>query len=128
MRGIAALMTAGILATFAAGTAEAGTVAMVEEISTPAPSLQPMSPLSEHQMLLLQPGERLVLTYTASCIRETIVGGVVMIGARESIVSGGTVVRGKSECDGGKTVLTAEQAGTSAAMVFRQVNLKLGTP
>ena len=58
MRGIAALMTAGILATLAAGTAEAGTVAMVEEISIPAPGLQPMSPLSEHQMLLLQPGER----------------------------------------------------------------------
>jgi hypothetical protein len=130
MRAKAALTAVGFLALtgFAAGAAEAGTAAMIEEISAPTAGLEPMSQLNPGQFFMLKPGVQLVLTYTASCVRETITGGVVVIGSGESTVSGGTVVRTKAECDGGKPLLTANQAATSAAALFRSVNLKLGSP
>jgi len=111
------------LGVFGGAAALAAGGAVVEEISAPQTGLRAMDLLSAGQMIALRPGDRLVVSYEKSCLRETIVGGVVSIGASESIVVGGTVVRNKTECDGGKAVLNTAQAGTSAVMVFRKVSL-----
>ena len=126
MRGAAMLFLATLAVTLIdAGKATADPVALVEAIGTPRPGLQVMDSLSAGQMIALRPGERLVLDYLSSCTRETIVGGVVSIGAAESIVVGGVIKREKTECEGGKALLTADQASKSAVMVFREI--KLGT-
>jgi len=98
-------------------------VAIVEEIGT-AHGVGAMDTLTAGQMIVLKPGEHLVLNYTTSCVHETITGGVVSIGAEQSIVAGARFKREKVECDGGKALLTADQANHSAVMVFR--NVKLG--
>jgi hypothetical protein len=126
MRGAATLFLATLaVMLIEAGEANADPAALVEEIGTPRPGLQVMDSLSAGQMITLRPGERLVLDYLSSCTRETIVGGVVSIGAAESIVVDGVIKREKTECEGGKALLTADQASKSAVMVFREV--KLGT-
>jgi hypothetical protein len=126
MRGAAPLfLTCFAVTLIGAAAASAGPVALIEEIGTPRPGLQVMDPLSAGQMTALRPGERLVLDYLGSCTRETIIGGVVSIGTAESIVVGGAIRREKTECEGGKVLLTADQASKSAVMVFREV--KLGT-
>jgi hypothetical protein len=99
--------------------ARAEIVALVEEIGEPRPGVQFMDYLTSGQMIPLHAGERLVIDYLRSCMRETIVGGVVAVGAEKSIVIGGTVSSEKVECDGGKGLLTAEQASKSGVMVFR---------
>ncbi len=127
MRGTIACTLLGVMAAsiVGAGTAQAAAVvAIVEEIGT-AHGVEAMDSLSAGQMIMLKPGERLVLNYTSSCMHETITGGVVSVGAEQSIVVGGEVRRERVECDGGKALLTAEQANHSAVMVFR--NVKLGT-
>jgi hypothetical protein len=101
------------------GGAHAENAALVEEIGEPRPGVQFMDYLTSGQMIPLHAGERLVIDYLRSCLRETIVGGVVAIGAEKSIVIGGTVSSEKVECDGGKGLLTAEQASKSGVMVFR---------
>ena len=122
MRGAAMLFLATLAVTLiGAGKANADPVALVEAIGTPRPGLQVMDSLSAGQMIALRPGERLVLDYLSSCTRETIVGGVVSIGAAESIVVGGDIKRERTECEGGKALLTADQASKSAVMVFREV-------
>jgi hypothetical protein len=110
----------GLLAFCAlAGAARAAGVALIEEVSKPRPGLEAMDTLASGQMIALGAGERLVVNYLASCLRETIVGGVVSIGTEASTVVGGKVTREKVECDGGKTKLSAGQAASSGVMVFR---------
>jgi hypothetical protein len=81
-----------------ASVARGEPVAVVEDISRATQQIQIMDRLSTGQMLVLHPGETLVLDYLASCVRESIVGGVVSIGRVESIVVAGSVDRKKVEC------------------------------
>lgn len=73
------------------------------------------------QVIRLGGHDRIVLGYLKSCWRETITGGTVTVGAEQSEVAGGEAVRAKIACEGGKMMLSAELAGKSGAMVFRQV-------
>jgi len=126
MRGTTAGALLGMMAVCAVGSAAAHAapvVAIVEEIGA-AHGVEAMDSLTAGQMIMLKPGEHLVLNYTTSCMHETITGGVVSIGTEQSIVVGGEVKRERVECDGGKALLTADQANHSAVMVFR--NVKLG--
>ena len=61
----------------------------------------------------------MILGYLSSCIRETIDGGVITIGARQSTVEGGLVVREIVECDGGQTDLSVAEASQSGVITFR---------
>jgi hypothetical protein len=67
----------------------------------------------------LKKGERLVLGYLQSCIQETIVGGQLVIGQKESLVSGGQVKRQKVECAGGQVGLDQSTKGKAGVVVFR---------
>jgi len=104
----------------AAGPAWAGPSAIVEHVKGKIDRLDVMDYVEPGQVVQLKAGEVLVLGYLKSCVRETISGGKVTVGAELSQVDGGKVERAKFACDGGKLQLTAEQAGKSGAMVFRK--------
>src|SRR5262245_57691403 len=46
----------------------------------------------------LGPGETLVIDYLKSCLRETIVGGKVVVGFEQSAIKGGSISRDKFDC------------------------------
>ena len=65
-------------------------------------------------------GGTIVLSYLASCTRETVTGGSLVVGEKESAVTGGKVKRDTVTCDGGRLVLAEAQSSKSGAMVFRE--------
>jgi len=95
--------------------------AVVEEIQGSVPGIQFMDYVDPGQVIRLGAHDRIVLGYLKSCWRETISGGTVTVGPEQSEVAGGEVARAKVACEGGKMMLSAELAGKSGAMVFRQV-------
>ena len=104
----------------AAGVAQAGEpTAMVEEVSGARGDLELMDYLEAGRSIELMDGERLVLGYFLSCVHETIVGGIVTIGRRESTVDGGTVERAYPDCDGGSVVLAEGLDQEAGAAAFR---------
>jgi hypothetical protein len=94
--------------------------AVVEEITGNVPGVQFMDYVEPGQVIRLGAHDRIVLGYLKSCWRETITGGTVTVGNDQSEVAGGEVARAKVACEGGKMMLSAELAGKSGAMVFRQ--------
>jgi hypothetical protein len=129
MNGIFAILlqAAGIVVSPVAAQTPA---AVVEEVGGGVTGVQFMDYVEPGQVIRLGGHDRLVLGYLKSCWRETITGGTVTIGAEQSEVAGGEVVRAKIACQGGKMMLSAELAGKSGAMVFRQVPNRqaAGTP
>ena len=94
--------------------------AVVEELAGNVPGVAFMDYVDPGQVIRLGAQDRIVLGYLKSCWRETITGGTVTVGGDQSEVAGGEVTRAKVACDGGKMMLSAELAGKSGAMVFRQ--------
>jgi hypothetical protein len=94
--------------------------AVVEELAGSVPGVQFMDYVDPGQVIRLGAHDRIVLGYLKSCWRETISGGTVTVGTEQSEVAGGEVARAKVACEGGKMMLSAELAGKSGAMVFRQ--------
>lgn len=103
----------------AATAMAAGPVALVEDASGPSAQVGVMDYLSEGQTITLPKGASITIGYFASCLRETIDGGIVRIGKSESVVEAGTVAREKVECDGGRMLLSAEQSKKSGVIAFR---------
>lgn len=100
--------------------AAAAPVAIVEDVSGAVAGIEVLDYVDAGKIIELKGNGTLVLGYLKSCVRETIRGGTVKVGAEQSEVAGGKVERKTSPCDGGKLQLTAEQAGKSGAMVFRR--------
>jgi hypothetical protein len=119
MNGLFAILlqAAGMLVSAAVAQTPA---AIVEEVGGVA-GVQFMDYVEPGRVIRLGGHDRIVLGYLKSCWRETITGGIVTVGAEQSEVAGGEVVRAKIACEGGKMMLSAELAGKSGAMVFRQV-------
>ena len=115
------LVAASLLVVIPPASWSAEPAAIVEEIVAGPAGLQPMDFVSPGRILDLGRSGRLVLGYLASCERETIVGGVVTVGATRSTVAGGKVTRERVECDSGQLNLSAEQAGKSGVLVMRKV-------
>ena len=104
-----------------AGSARAGELtAVVEDISAPGVNISAFEFLEPGRRFDLARNGRAVIGYLRSCQREIIVGGQVVIGAKQSAVVGGKVQRSYVECDGGKMNLSADQAGKGAVTVFRK--------
>lgn len=118
--GAVAALATGSSAALSAPPPSSG-VALVEDIDAPSSDVQFMDYLKAGQVIRLRAGEKIVIDYLGSCGRETIAGGTITIGSDESIVAGGQIHREKVECDGGKMLLTADQANKSGAMVFRKI-------
>ncbi len=75
--------------------------------------------LESGRKIVLKEKERLILGYLQSCVQETIVGGRLVIGQTESLVSGGQVKRKKVECTGGQVTLDEATKGKAGVVVFR---------
>ncbi len=101
-----------------------GPVALVEYITVQSAGIGFMDFLSSGRTFNLGQNGQVVLGYFQSCIKETIKGGSVQVGARQSQVTDGKVKRVRVECDGGRLVLSPEQAGKSAVTVFRKAPSK----
>jgi hypothetical protein len=59
-----------------------------------------------------------LLSYMASCVRETITGGTVTVGTQRSEVQSGHVRRIEGHCYSGRMALTGEEAHVGGR-VFR---------
>ena len=113
----AAICTGALLA--ANASAQAPAVAILEEIAGAAGKHEAFDELKAGERLDLGTGGRAIIGYLGSCTRETIEGGTVMIGTGQSEIEGGKVQRETIPCEATQLVLTDQEAGQSATVVFR---------
>ena len=116
----AVLGALGLLALTAGVVTSATPTAMVEDVTGSSAGVGPLDYLDAGRSIKLAASDRLVLDYLHSCIRETITGSTLVVGADQSVVHGGTVTRETVSCDGGQLLLTADQSQTSETIVFRK--------
>jgi hypothetical protein len=94
-------------------------VAVVEEISGDSADVQIMDYLEIGRTIKLDPDDTIVLSYMSSCMQETITGGTVTVGTRQSEVRAGKVRRIKVQCDAGKMLVGNEKVGMFAGSISR---------
>lgn len=100
------------------GTGKGVPVAVVEEVRGKAGGLEFMDYVEAGRVIKLGAKDTIVLGYLKSCLRETITGGTVVVGAEQSKVHLGQIDSIKVECDA-TAQLSERQATESAATVFR---------
>jgi hypothetical protein len=110
-----------VFLTLAPATAGAEEISAIVEEAPPRSGLAPMDYLAAGRVVQLEQSETLVLGYLATCLRESIDGGVVTIGRERSEVVGGAVSRTKVDCAGGSLQLSQEQAQQSGVMISRSL-------
>jgi hypothetical protein len=94
--------------------------ALVEDVKGQVAGLEIMDYLLAGRTLRLGADETIVIDYLNSCVRETIQGGTVKIGLKQSEVQSGAVERETVECDAGKMLTTSGQDLDDAGYVFRE--------
>lgn len=102
-----------------AGARAAEPTALVEDVVSGSPKVVAMQFLVPDEKIDLGNGGEVVLSYLGSCVRETVTGGTITIGERQSTIAGGVVVREKVNCDTDQLVLTSNQANESGVVTFR---------
>jgi hypothetical protein len=104
-----------------------GPVALVEDVTGNPAGVGFMDYVDAGKVIQLGARDSIVLSYIQSCMRETIKGGTVTIGAQQSDVQSGQVQRAKVQCDAGKMMQTPPQSMAQAAgVVFRSLGPKPG--
>lgn len=111
---------AGVFGSVAVAAAEAP-VAVVEDVKGRVAGVEFMDYVAAGKVIKLGAKGSIVLGYMNSCWRETITGGVVVVGEEQSTVYAGTIERSKVDCDTGQMQLSERQAKQSAGTVFRSV-------
>lgn len=101
-------------------------VAIVEDVQSNKAGVGIMDFLVTGQTIELGKGEHMTIGYLNSCRRERIKGGKITIGAEQSQVSNGQVMREDVECDGGSANLSGQQAAKSGALAFRSAPAGVG--
>lgn len=101
--------------------ARAEPVAIVEEVAGDKVSVGLMELLEPGAVIELADGGSITLGYLESCVRERISGGHVVIGEKQSTVTGGKVNRETIQCRP-EAAETTGATGTGAALVFRGDN------
>ena len=110
-----------VIACAGAHSASAQTpVALVEDVKGQVAGLEVMDYLVAGRTFRLGPDETVVIDYLNSCVRETIKGGTVKIGVKQSEVESGAVERGKVDCDAAKMMTTSGQVVDNAGYIFRE--------
>lgn len=108
----------GILGLAASAAAQVP-VAIVEDVQGKVDGVEFMDYVAPGKIIKLGPKATVVLGYLKSCWRETIVGGTVVVGPEQSLVSLGDIKRVKVDCDANAVRLSDREAGQSAATTFR---------
>ena len=122
----ALFLAAATVSALVAGPALANRpAALVEDVTDKVAGIQVMDYVAVGQTIALKPEQRLVLSYLVSCTNETITGGTVTVGPRESAVEGGTVERSTLPCDGGALLLAANESGKAGVTVMRDAPIGL---
>lgn len=114
-----------VLAPHAASAQAPQPAALVEDAPDGLAGVQVMDYVARGQSIALAANQTLVLSYLHSCVLETIRGGAVTVGLRESEVTGGKVERKTMPCDGGRLLLAADQAGKAGVTVMRDAGIAL---
>ena len=117
--GVVAIAATPVVLAIAPAAAAPKPVAIVEESPRNEGPGQMFDLVAEGTEIGLSPSETIVLGYLKSCVRETITGGKVVIGNKESVVEGGKVAREKTECAVTQLALTADESQQSATIAFR---------
>jgi hypothetical protein len=112
------VMTMGVASPSAIAQAT-GAAALVEDVSG-VTGIGAFDYVSAGQRIALGTGGQLTLGYLGSCVEETIAGGMVIVGAEQSTVDGGTVQRKTVACAGRTLQLSTDQSGKSGGIVFRK--------
>ena len=103
----------------AASAAAQTPVAIVEDTQGKVDGVEFMDYVAPGKVIKLGPNASVVLGYMKSCWRETITGGIVVVGAEESLVHLGDIQRVKVDCDVSGIRLSDREANQSAATTFR---------
>ncbi len=107
--------------------AQGGPVALVEDVTGNPPGVGFMDYVDAGKVIQLGARDAIVLSYIQSCVRETIKGGTVTIGAQQSDVQSGQVQRAKVDCDASKMMQTPQNMAQAAGVVFRSLGPKPAT-
>lgn len=101
-------------------------VAIVEDVQGKVDGVEFMDYVASGKVIKVGPKATVVLGYLKSCWRETITGGVVVVGSEQSTVQGGDVQRIKVPCDARAVQLSDREARQSAATTFRAMTSEPG--
>lgn len=102
--------------------------AIVEEVKGDVPGVEFMDYVLPGKVIKLGAKGEIVLNYLNSCVRETIKGGVVVVGTEQSKVSLADIQSAKVDCVGPKPLLSDSEASQSAATAFRSIAVTKGNP
>ena len=95
-------------------------VAIVEAGGAASAGLTEFSVLNLGTEFKLAPGETITIGYLSSCISETITGGVVLVGDKQSQVTGGKVeLEEGGQCGEPRLSLSAAESQQSATIAMR---------
>lgn len=114
---------AAVLASITSSAAQSP-VAIVEDVKGKVAGVEFMDYVAPGKVIKLGADGAVVLSYMASCWRETIKGGVAIVGTDESKTSLAEVSREKVECDNKRAQLSDREAAQSAATTFRSLDPK----
>jgi len=129
MRTLIIAATALVALTAPAAAQLKAPAALVEEVKGNVAGVEFMDYVSPGKVIKLGTSGSIVLSYLASCIRETITGGVVLIGTEQSKVDPmANVESTKVDCAGQRMQLSESEASESAATTFRSVGSKQSAP
>jgi hypothetical protein len=94
-------------------------VALVEEVKGKPSGVEFMDYVAPGKVIKLGLKDSIVLGYMKSCWRETIIGGIVLVGAEQSMVREGEIERVKVNCDGGGQYAADQNTREGALTDFR---------
>jgi hypothetical protein len=97
-------------------------VAIVEDVKGKVTGAEFMDYVVPGTVIKLGAEGTVVLGYMSSCVRETIKGGVAIVGTDESRTSLGEVTRETVACDSKRAQLSPHEATQSAATTFRSLD------
>ena len=117
---MSALVTAIVFGLTTQATAQRA-VALVEDVRGRPAGIEFMDYVSQGKVIKLGPQDSIVIGYMKSCVRETITGGTVTVGAEQSSVQFGSVERTTVPCDSAYSQLTEQQQGAVGGTVFRDL-------
>jgi hypothetical protein len=118
-RWLAVLIAGASVCSGSASATAEPVVAVVEQVIGNLEHTDFMDYVEAGKIIRLGAHDSVVLSYLRSCTRETITGGMVIVGIERSEVRSGKVERTRFECDGGRMELTSEQANQFSGRVFR---------
>ncbi len=115
---VVAALTAFTLIASAPAARAAGPSAIVEEVSYETEDLLVFDYLFAGREIAVPAGQRLVIGYLSSCVREVVTGGTIRIGAKQS-EGDAAITREAMACAGAAQVAGADASATALTAIFR---------